>query len=182
MKRLIIAMMVMLFAMGMPAVVMAMDHGDMKHDDKDMHKGHDMGMDHGKEMSHDMHKDHAMGGDDDFVEVGKDTQDGVVATVKVKTYDEEAMATMSKMGMEATHHVMVFFTDEKSGKPVAGGKAAIKVKGSEDTSAKPAMMMLMGDGFGGDVTVKGMGMYTFEIGTMLEDGKKRQFEVGFHNM
>ena len=182
MKRFTIAIMVMLFAMGVPAVVMAMDHGDMKHDDKGMQKGHEMGMDHSKEMSHDMHKGHDMGGGDDFVEVGKDTQDGVVATVKVKTYDAETMATMAKMGMDATHHVMVFFVDEKSGKPVAGGKAAIKVKGAEDTSAKPAMMMLMGDGFGGDVTVKGKGMYTFEIGTKLEDGKKRQFEVGFHNM
>ena len=180
MKRFTIAMMVMLFAMGMPAVVMAMDHGDMKHDDKGMQKGHEMGMDHSKEMSHDMHKGHDMGGDDDFVEVGKDTQDGVVATVKVKTYDEETMATMAKMGMDATHHVMVFFTDEKSGEPVASGKAAIKVKGAGE-SAKPAMMMLMGDGFGADVKLKGM-MITFEIGTKLEDGKKRQFEVGFHNM
>ena len=180
MKRLIIAMMVMLFAMGMPAVVMAMDHGDMKHDDKDMHKDHDMKMDHGKEMSHDMHKDHAMGGDDDFVEVGKDTQDGVVATVKVKTYDEETMANMSKMGMEATHHVMVFFTDEKSGEAVESGKAALKVKGSGE-SAEPVMLMLMGNGFGADVKLEGM-MINFEIGTKLEDGKKRQFEVDFHNM
>ena len=120
MKRFTIAIMVMLFAMGVPAVVMAMDHGDMKHDDKGMQKGHEMGMDHSKEMSHDMHKGHDMGGDDDFVEVGKDTQDGVVATVKVKTYDAETMATMAKMGMDATHHVMVFFVDEKSGNGLPG--------------------------------------------------------------
>jgi len=40
---------------------------------------------------------------------------------------------------------------------------------------------LMGNGFGTDVNLEGM-MITFEIGTKLEDGKKRQFEVGFHNM
>jgi hypothetical protein len=180
MKRLIIAVMAVVFAIGMPSFVIAMSHAEHGSDDKAMQKGHDMGMDHGKEMSHDMHKDHAMGGDDDFVEVGKDTQDGVVATVKVKTYDEETMATMSKMGMEATHHVMVFFTDEKSGEAVESGKAALKVKGSGE-SAKPVMMMLMGKGFGADVKLEGM-MITFEIGTKLEDGKKRQFEVGFHNM
>jgi hypothetical protein len=180
MKRLIIAVMAVVFAIGMPSFVIAMSHAEQGSDDKAMQKGHDMGMDHGKEMSHDMHKDHAMGGDDDFVEVGKDTQDGVVATVKVKTYDEETMATMSKMGMEATHHVMVFFTDEKSGEAVESGKAALKVKGSGE-SAKPVMMMLMGTGFGADVKLEGM-MITFEIGTKLEDGKKRQFEVGFHNM
>jgi len=182
MKRLTIAVMIMVFAMGMPSFVMAMSHGEHDSDDKDMHKGHEMNMEHDKEMSHDMHKGHDMGGDDDFVEVGKNTQDGVVATVKVKAYDEEAMATMSKMGMNATHHVMVFFVDEKSGEAIADGKAAVKVKGSGDDTAKPVMLMLMGDGFGGDVTVKEMGMYTFEIGTKLGDGKKRQFEVEFHNM
>ena len=182
MKRLIIAVMAVVFAMGMPSFVLAMSHGEHGSDDKGMQKGHDMGMDHGKEMSHDMHKDHDMGGGDDFIEVGKDTRDGVVATVKVKTYDEETMATMNKMGMEATHHVMVFFTDEKSGDAIVAGKAAIKVRGSGDDKPKLDMLTMMGDGFGGDVNVKGMGMYTFEIGTKLEDGKKRQFEVGFHNM
>ena len=44
-----------------------------------------------------------------------------------------------------------------------------------------SMLMQMGTGFGGDVTV-GEGMATFEIGTKLEDGKKRQFSIMFHNM
>jgi hypothetical protein len=181
MKRLTTTMMIMLFAMGTPMAAVAMSHGE--HAEKGQQMSGDMK--HHGDMKHDdngMHKGHDMNGGDDFLEVGKDTQEGVVATVKVKTYDEEAKAKMTKMGMDATHHVMVFFTDEKSGNPVAGGKAALKVKGPEDTSAKPVMMMLMGDGFGGDINVKEMGMYTFEIGTKLEDGKKRQFEVGFHNM
>lgn len=184
-------LLVALFLLSLPLAVGAMEemkHGDhdktekMEHGSMEGMKHEGMKMDDGKKMDHDMQKGHDMAAEGaDFVEIGKDTQDGVVATVKVKTYDEETMATMSKMGMAATHHVMVFFTDEKSGEPVAEGKAAIKVKGSEDTSTKPAMMMLMGDGFGADVTLEGM-MITFEIGTKLEDGKKRQFEVGFHNM
>jgi hypothetical protein len=153
MKRFTLAMIALVFAMGMPMTSFAaMDH-DMK--------GHDMAAKDG-----------------DFVEIGKDTQNGVVATVKVKTYDEKTLASMKKMGMNATHHVMVFFTDEKSGAAIASGKAALKVKGED---AKPTMMMLMGTGFGGDVTV-GEGMATFEIGTKLEDGKKRQFSIMFHNM
>jgi len=170
MKRLTFATMALVFAMGMPMLATAaMDHGshdkEMSKDmDHDMHKGHDMKMDSAK--------------DGDFVEIGKDTQDGVVATVKVKTYDEKTMATMEKMGMNATHHVMVFFTDEKTGAAVASGKAALKVKGED---AKPEMLMQMGTGFGSDVSV-GEGMSTFEIGTKLEDGKKRQFSVMFHNM
>jgi hypothetical protein len=43
------------------------------------------------------------------------------------------------------------------------------------------MLMQMGTGFGSDVSVEA-GMSTFEIGTKLEDGKKRQFSVMFHNM
>jgi len=190
MKRFTFAMMAMIFAMGMPMVAVAMDHGshdkEMSKDmDHDMDKSHDMKMDDSKEMDHDMKMDHDMpkghdmassGGE--FVEIGTDTEDGVVATVKVKTYDEKTRATMAKMGMDATHHVMVFFTDEKTGAAVASGKAALKIKGED---GKPAMLMLMGTGFGSDVSV-GEGMTTFEIGTKLEDGKKRQFSVMFHNM
>ena len=164
MKRLTLAMIALVFAMGMPMTSFAaMDHGshgkttakDMKHD------GHDMGQQK-----------------DDFVEIGKDTQTGVVATVKVKTYDEKTLASMKKMGMDATHHVMVFFADEKSGNEITKGKVALKVKGQ---NANPAMMMLMGTGFGSDAKLKD-GMYTFEFGTKLEDGKKRQFSIMFHNM
>ena len=185
MKRFTIAMMALVFAMGMPMIaVAAMDHGshdkEMSKDmDHDMSKGHDMKMDKAKGMDHDMHKGHDMGAEaGDFVEIGKDTQNGVVATVKVKTYDEETLATMAKMGMDATHHVMAEFTDEKSGEAIASGKVALKIKGKD---AKPVMLMQMGTGFGGDVYVE-EGMSTLEIGTKLEDGKKRQFSIMFHNM
>ena len=184
MKHFTYAMMALIIAMGMPMVAIAMDHGshdkEMSKDmDHDMSKSHDMKMDDAKEMDHDMHKGHDMeAADAGFVEIGKDTQDGVVATVKVKAYDEKTRQTMAKMGMNATHHVMVFFTDEKTGEAVSSGKAALKVKGEDAT---PAMLMPMGSGFGSDVSV-GDGMSTFEIGTKLEDGKKRQFSVMFHNM
>lgn len=194
MKRSVIIAMAMFLAMGMPMTAMAMSHsdhgdhgkakaeemkhhGDMEHADEGMHKGHDMKMEHAKDKAHDMHKGNSMS-DDDFVEVGKDSQKGVTATVKVKTYDEETKATMAKMGMDATHHVMVFFTDEKSGDAVGGGMAALKVEGQD---GKPAMLMQMGNGFGADVKLEGM-MNTFEIGTKLEDGTKRQFKVMYHNM
>lgn len=180
MKRFTIVMLAMVFAAGMPIMASAgMDHGSqdkgmsMDMDMKGMDKDHDMGAMKGMEKGHDM--DAMEGG---FVEIGKDTQNGVVATVKIKTYDEKTLATMKKMGMDATHHVMVFFTDEKSGDEIAGGKVALKVKGQD---AKPTMMMLMGKGFGGDVSLSGM-MITLEIGTKLEDGKKRQFSIKFHNM
>jgi len=193
MKKLSITILAVCFALGMPLAAMAMNHmehsdmdksmsgekmqhGDMEHADQGQHMGQNMDMD----MDHDKGMGHKMSGmdGDDFVEIGKDTQDGVVATVKVKTYDDETRATMAKMGMHATHHVMVFFTDEKSGEAVGGGKAALKVKGEE---GKPSMMMQMGEGYGVDVNLEEM-MNTFEIGTKLEDGEKRQFSIMFHNM
>lgn len=165
MKRFTLVMMALVIAMSMPMIATAMSHED--HADK------------GKAMSEDMHKGHDMASQgDDFVEIGKDTQEGVVATVKVKTYDEKTLASMTKMGMDATHHVMVFFADEKSGKEITGGKVALKLKGEE---TKPIMMMQMGAGFGADVSLSEM-MNTFEVGTKLEDGKKRQFSIMFHNM
>ncbi len=159
MKRFTISMLFLVLAIGMPMIsfaAMDMDNSTMS-----------------KDMKHDMSEQKG-----DFVEIGKDIQEGVVATVKVKTYDAETLATMAKMGMNATHHVMAFFTDEKSGNAIDGGQVALKLKGSE---AKPVMMMLMGTGFGTDVTLED-GMYTFEFGTKLEDDKKRQFSIMFHNM
>jgi hypothetical protein len=177
MKRMIIVLLSLFFIMSVPMLAAAASHGDQSDHDKmssDMQHG---SMDHSKEMSGEMH----MGGHDmgEFVEAGKVTQDGVVANVMVKTYDEKAKATMSKMGMSATHHVMVSFTDEKTGKPITTGTVAVMVKGQD---AKPAMMMKMGEGFGGDVTLNEKGMYTLEIGTKLQDGNKRRFDVEYHNM
>ena len=171
MKRFTIVMMTLVFAMGMPMFAGAMSHESKTGDSKPM--AGNMNMDHSKGMSPGMQMDQ-----DDFVEIGTDTQDGVVATVKVKTYDEKTLASMKKMGMDATHHVMVFFTDQKSGDDVAGGMVALKIKDSE---ADPVMMMQMGAGFGGDVALKD-GMFTFEFGSKLKDGKKCQFSIMFHNM
>lgn len=166
MKRLTIAILSLGFVLSMPMLATAMSHGD--------HGSH------GKQAAADMqdHKGHQMtSSDDDFTEIGKDTRDGVVATVKVKVYDEKTQADMAKMGMAVTHHVMVFFTDEKSGAEIVSGQAAIKVKGEPD---KPVKLMQMEAGFGADVVLNKSAMYTFEIGTRLEDGKQRQFEIGYH--
>lgn len=156
--------------------------GDMKHGDMGEHKGHDMEKAHDMGKAHGIGSEHAMHGGDDFVEVGKASQEGVTATVKVKTYDAETLASMAKVGLDATHHVMVFFNDDSTGSAVAGGKAALKVKDSTGQSSKALKLMGMGEGFGVDVSIKEKGMYTFEVGTMLDDGKKRQYEIEFHNM
>lgn len=178
MKRMTSTLLSLIFAMGLPMTVAAMSHGDHSSHGQQMsgemkQHGDAQHADQGKHMGHDM-----AASADDFTEIGKDTREGVVATVKVKTYDEETVAKMSKAGMAATHHVMVFFTDEKDGAEITSGKAAVKVKGQD---GKPVMLMQMDTGFGADVVLDASAMHTFEIGTQLEDGNKRQFKVNFHN-
>jgi VCBS repeat-containing protein len=155
MKRLTIALITLLLASGMPIQALAASHGEHNA------QGHDMAsMDEG------------------FVEIGKDTREGVVATFKIKPYDEKARAAMAKMGMNTTHHVMVSFADAKSGAAIASGQVAVKIKGQD---SKPVMMMQMGQDFGANIALPDPGRYTIEFGTKLADGNKRQFEVGFHN-
>jgi hypothetical protein len=175
MKRWTITLLAVMFAMGMPMAAMAMSH--------ESHEGHD----HGKSEEM-MHKGHEMEGHGDMkhadqgglMKIGESSAKGVKAIAKVKTYDAETVASMSKMGMDGTHHLMLFFTDEASGAEIVKGTVAIKVKGPGDSKAKAVKLMQMGSGFGADVAMTEKGHYDLEVGTKLEDGKKRQFK--FHQM
>lgn len=181
MKRMTSVFLALIFTAGLPMTVAAMSHGDhsghgkqkaeemkqhgdMQHGDQGQHKGHDMS-----------------GKDDGFVEIGKSSSEGVKATAKIKAYDAATLATMAKMGVAGTHHVMVFFADEKSGADIAAGQIALKVKGPDGAITEPVMLMNMGKGFGADVSLKAGTMYTFELGSKLEDGVKRKFSIDYHN-
>lgn len=199
MNKLMTTFFALTIALGMPMLALAMSHGS--HGSKTTeqavemdHKGHDM-MKKGEEKSAEMkqHGDMAHGdqgkhtghnmseGDAGFVEFAKASSEGVTATAKIKTYDAATLATMAKMGVPGTHHVMVFFTDAKTGAEISAGTVAIKVKGPGGETSDPAMLMSMGKGFGGDVTLKSGSMYTFEVGSKLSDEVKRQFSFDYHN-
>ncbi len=199
MKQLTTVLIALTFSVSLPLTTLAMSHGSHgshgAEKAKEMeHKGHDM-MKKGQEkaaemkqhgdMAHDdkgKHMGHGMSSDDaSFVEFGKSSVDGVKATAKIKTYDAATLATMAKAGVTGTHHVMIFFNDEKAGAEIGSGMVALKAKGPGGTTSEPAMLMFMGKGFGGDVTLKKGEMYTFEVGTKLEDGNKRQFNFDYHN-
>lgn len=99
-------------------------------------------------------------------------QDGVSAMAHL--YD--VSANMAKHGMKETHHMMVMFSDTKDGTPITSGTVAVKVTDPvTGIPCEPKRMMIMGDGFGTDVTIAAPGAYTFEVGTKLTDGKKRVF-------
>jgi len=89
---------------------------------------------------------------------------------------KDVRASMTKMGMKTTHHFMVMFNDEKSGKPVESGKVAVKITGPDGTVTGPMELMGMQGHFGADVILDKKGEYKFQIGSKLADGTSRQFE------
>lgn len=98
-------------------------------------------------------------------------QDGVMAMPHLADVRE----AMAKNGMKETHHMMVMFTDSKTGKPLTEGAAAVKVTDPAGVTSEPKKMMLMGDGFGADISLAAPGKYSLEVGTKLGDAKKRVF-------
>lgn len=110
-------------------------------------------------------------GNDKTIMLENTKQDGVMAMAHL--YDvREAMA---KHGMKETHHMMVMFTDEKSGKPLVDGVVAVKVIDPSGAKGEAIKMKIMGEGFGADISLAAPGKYTLEVGSKLADAKKRVF-------
>jgi len=131
-------------------------HGDMDHSK----------MEHGSQGMHDNMS--AAGG---MIMLGEQSMHGVKAMAHMK----DVGAAMSKMGMKTTHHFMVMFNDEKSGKPIESGKVAVKITSPDGTVGEPLELMGMQGHFGADVTLDKPGKYAFQVGTKLADGEARQF-------
>jgi len=130
---------------------------------------HNMGgMDHNTMTKKgDMHKG--------MLTVGEQTVDGVKAIV----YLNDVKATMAKMGMKETHHLMVHFYNAKDGKTIEEGTAAVKIKGVDGKEGGAIKMIGMEKHFGADIVLERKGAYHFTVGTQLADGVKRQFELKY---
>jgi len=136
-----------LIALSAPMASFAMDH-----------EGHDHGsmkMDHGGMMS-----------------MGKLAHEEVVDGVKVTFEVLDIKAKMKEMGMKETHHIMVVFTDAKSGKKLSEGDVKVKVLGP-DKSEQAKDLMGMEGGFGADFTMPQKGKYGVMCKFKLADGKVR---------
>lgn len=126
------------------------------------------GMDHGsKNKKGDKHKG--------MITVGEQTVDGAKAIV----YLNDVKATMAKMGMKETHHLMIHFYNTKNGKTIEEGTVAAKIKGPDEMEGAPIKLIGMDKHFGADVILEQKGIYIFTLGTQLADGVKRQFEVKY---
>jgi len=139
---------IMAAALAISAPVMAMEHDSMP-------------MDHGS-----MKMDHgSMAGMDNVIHTG--VANGVKATFEL--YDIKAK--MEKMGMKETNHLMVMFTDAKTGKPLEGGEAMLKII-APDKTEQVKNMMGMGNGFGADVTLAKPGKYGVMCKFKPKNGKE----------
>ncbi len=143
--KMVTALAVLLVAAG--AQAMNMDHGSMKMD----HSGMDMG--------------------GDMIMLEGDMQSGVMGMAHLRDISKK----MAELGMDKTHHFMVAFTDKKKDKAVDKGLVAVKITDPSGTQHKAVKLMGMDGSFGADVALNQKGKYTFEVGTKLADGSKRQF-------
>ena len=136
------------------------EKGDMAHDDAGMHKGME-GHDHS-----------GMAATGNLLDLGGKSEKGVKGMAHMK----DVRASMAKMGMKTTHHFMVMFNDEKSGKPIENGTVAVKIISPDGTVTGPMQLMGMQGHFGADVILDKPGEYKFQVGSKLTDGQTRQFE------
>lgn len=113
------------------------------------------------------HMDH--GG---MMSMGKTAHEEVVDGVKATFNVIDIQKKMKEMGMKETHHIMVVFTDAKSGKKLSTGEVKMKVV---DPDKKEQVKDLMGmeGGFGSDFTMPEKGKYGIMAKFKLKDGKVR---------
>jgi len=151
MKKLAVILAVASFAFAAPLAALAemeMEHGSMK-------------MEHGGMMS-----------------MGKlaheEVVDGVKATFKVIDIQQK----MKEMGMKETYHIMVVFTDAKSGKKLSEGEVTVKVQGPDKAEQVKDLMGMEG-GFGSDFTMPKKGKYGVMAKFKLKDGKVRSVKFWY---
>lgn len=141
------------FALSAPAASFAMEHGSMK------------GMEH---MEHKAGVAH------------EEVVNGVKATFMIISMKERMKEMKMEMpaGMKETHHLMVTFTDAKSGKNLPDGEVKVKIQAPDKTTQEKDLMGMpgmsgMGAGFGADLVMDKKGKYGVMTKFKLKDGKVR---------
>ncbi|MCM2359115.1 MAG: hypothetical protein NDI77_13270 [Geobacteraceae bacterium] len=154
MKKLALIIAAATLALATPlASFAAMEHGSMKGME---HMGHKAGVAH------------------------EEVVDGVKASFMIISMDErmKELKMAKPAGMKETHHIMVEFTDARSGKNLSEGAVTVKIMApdkSEQTKDLMAMagMSGMGAGFGADLEMPKKGKYGVMTKFKLKDGKVR---------
>ncbi len=143
-------------ALSAPLAALAMDHESMP-------------MEHGS-----MKMEHGSG----MMAMGKLAHEEVVDGVKATFNIIDIKAKMKEMGMKDTHHIMVVFTDAKSGSRLSKGVVNVKVVGP-DKKEQVKELMGMEEGFGSDFTMPEKGKYGVMAKFKLKDGKVRSVKFWY---
>lgn len=119
-----------------------------------------------------------MGDGGGMMAMGKLAHEEVVDGVKVTFKIIDIKAKMEKMGMKETHHIMVRFSDAKSGKELSEGEVKVKVMGPDKKEQVKALLGMEG-GFGSDFTMPVKGRYGIMAKFRLKDGKVRNVKFWY---
>jgi hypothetical protein len=144
MKKTAAVLMAATFALSAPIIVSAAEHGSMN-----MEMGHSMG-----------------------TPIHTEIVDGVKVTYHLIDLKERMKGMEMPAGMKDTHHLMIMFTDAKTGKMLSNGEVKVKIAGP-DKSSQIKSLMGMGGGFGSDVNLSMKGKYGIMTKFRLNDGKVR---------
>ncbi len=176
MKRMMTTMLAIAL-LSLPFAVTAMDH----HEHASQDKGGAEATAHHDDTGHAGHG--TRGGNAEMAADGSMTMIGsqVIKGVKGMAHLNDSSATMAKMGMTTTHHLMVMFVDEATGKPIEAGKVAVKITNPDAKIRQPIELAAMDGHFGADIALAMKGEYHFRLGTKLADGEPRKFHFHYVN-
>jgi hypothetical protein len=133
------------------------------------HEHEGMPMDHGS-----MKMEHGGG----MMAMGKLAHEEVVDGVKAAFNIIDIKAKMKEMGMKETHHIMVVFSDAKSGAKLSEGEVNVKIVGPDKKEQVKELVSMEG-GFGSDFTMPEKGKYGIMTKFKLKDGKVRSVKFGY---
>jgi hypothetical protein len=149
--------------LSVPLAAPAMDHESMPMD----HGA--MPMDHGaRKMEH--------GGG--MMAMGQLAHEEVVAGIKATFNVIDMRAKMKEAGMKDSHHIMVVFTDAKSGGKLSEGEVTLKVTGPDNKDQVKELMSMEG-GFGANFAMPEKGKYGVMAKFKLKDGKVRSVKFRY---
>jgi len=104
--------------------------------------------------------------------LGEQTVEGV----KGMAHLNDVGAVMAQMGKKENFHFMILFSEAKTGTAIEQGTVAVKITDPVTGKTGEAIpLMGMGNHFGADIALPDKGEYSFQVGSKLADGSKRQF-------
>lgn len=120
------------------------------------------------------HQSAVASADGAMVIIGSQVSKGVKGMAHLQVVDADAAAA----GASATHHFMIAFVAEDSGRQVEQGTVTLKLI-DPDAKTSVVEVMPMAGHFGADILLDIAGEYHFRLDTLLVDGVARKYHFHF---